>query len=236
MHDDDAWRACVPDDEERRARLRAGYERYADEHPTPWRELVNRQGADVMATLREWGVATAVCSSSPARERRRMPGRAGGRPPCQTSSSAGMRLTPPSQTPRSISAPWARFGVTPEETRRGGGLRHRHSRRKGVRGARGARCASRWGPSQASTGRTSSWETSTSWSPFSSRSPPVACAPFSVGSRYDSENAVTDRSTNGYMPVMLGCVRSALRYSGCALATEDQSTRYTLGYSSAILA
>lgn len=64
MHDDDTWRSCVPDGA-LRARLRAGYERYADEHPTPWRELVNPQAAEVIATLRDEGVATAICSSSP---------------------------------------------------------------------------------------------------------------------------------------------------------------------------
>lgn len=65
MHDDDTWRACVPDDAPRRERLRAGYERYARTRPTPWQELINPQARGVFEKLRDLGVATAICSSSP---------------------------------------------------------------------------------------------------------------------------------------------------------------------------
>ncbi len=115
MHDDDAWRACVPDDEERRARLRAGYERYADEHPTPWRELVNRQGADVMATLREWGVATAVCSSSPRESVDACLDELGVVPLVNLVIS-GDEVDSPKPDPEIYQRAMGALGVTPEET------------------------------------------------------------------------------------------------------------------------
>lgn len=65
LHDDEAWEHCVPDDVALRDRLRAGYQRYAEQDPTPWRELANRHAQETFARLRERRVRTAICSSSP---------------------------------------------------------------------------------------------------------------------------------------------------------------------------
>lgn len=65
MHDEEAWERCVPHDAKLRRRLRAGYERFAEEHPTPWDQLGNRRAHEVFLALKGLGVKTAICSSSP---------------------------------------------------------------------------------------------------------------------------------------------------------------------------
>ena len=65
VHDDESWQRCVPDDAVLRERLRAGYDRFAAERPTPWAELGNRHAHPTFVALRGRGVRTAICSSSP---------------------------------------------------------------------------------------------------------------------------------------------------------------------------
>lgn len=65
VHDDESWERCVPGDAALRERLRAGYNRFADEHPTPWGELGNRHARATFVALRGRGVRIAICSSSP---------------------------------------------------------------------------------------------------------------------------------------------------------------------------
>lgn len=65
IHDDESWERCVPDDVELRERLRAGYDAFADANPTPWAELGNRHAHATFVALRDRGVRTAICSSSP---------------------------------------------------------------------------------------------------------------------------------------------------------------------------
>ena len=65
VHYDESWERCVPGDAALRERLRAGYNRFADEHPTPWGELGNRHAHATFVALRDRGVRIAICSSSP---------------------------------------------------------------------------------------------------------------------------------------------------------------------------
>lgn len=65
FNDRATWRALVPDDEVLRERLRRRYLAYAAEHRPPWRELLSPGVQETLSELRERGVLTAVCSSSP---------------------------------------------------------------------------------------------------------------------------------------------------------------------------
>lgn len=58
------WEYLVPDDEELRKRLHAGYYEYRQTHPVPYAELLNRDAEPVMRALRERGVKCAIASSS----------------------------------------------------------------------------------------------------------------------------------------------------------------------------
>lgn len=62
-NDNVVWQESVPDPD-LRERLRAGYDVYADEHPTPWAELANSQDHLTFSLLSGMGVKVAICSSS----------------------------------------------------------------------------------------------------------------------------------------------------------------------------
>lgn len=57
------WEYFVPDDAERRARLRTGYGEYQKAHPVPYAELLNRDAKPVMQELRRRGIKLAIASS-----------------------------------------------------------------------------------------------------------------------------------------------------------------------------
>lgn len=63
-NDQEIWRQLVPDDEDLRDQLRHAYATYANEHPVPWRDLLNPDAWPTCEGLRERGVKVAICSSS----------------------------------------------------------------------------------------------------------------------------------------------------------------------------
>lgn len=63
-NDQAVWRALVPDDPEKRERLRFLYLEYAHEHRPPWRDILNPGVRETLLGLRARDVLTGICSSS----------------------------------------------------------------------------------------------------------------------------------------------------------------------------
>lgn len=63
-NDQAVWRALVPDDSEKRERLRLLYLEYAREHRPPWHDLLSPGVRKTLLGLRRQGMLTGICSSS----------------------------------------------------------------------------------------------------------------------------------------------------------------------------
>ena len=63
-NDQAVWRAIVPDDTEKRERLRSLYLEYAHAHLPPWRDILNPGVRETLLGLRARSVLAGICSSS----------------------------------------------------------------------------------------------------------------------------------------------------------------------------